>query len=53
MSEIDRAELWQPIEHDQWVDEWGEDPSAETYRKLARAALTALRAHDEAVTGDE
>ena len=34
-------------------DEWGEDPSAETYRKLARAALDAVRAHDEAVTGDE
>ena len=26
-----------------WVDEWGEDPSAETYRKLARAALNAVR----------
>ena len=24
-------------------DEWGEDPSAETYRKLARAALTVIR----------
>ena len=34
-------------------DEWGEDPSAETYRKLARAALDAVRAHDEAVSGDE
>ena len=32
---------------------WGEDPSAETYRKLARAALGAVRAHDEAVSGDE
>ena len=36
-----------------WGDEWGEDPSAETYRKLARAALDAVRAHDEAVSGDE
>ena len=35
------------------TDEWGEDPTAETYRKLARAALTALRALDEAVSGDE
>ena len=26
-----------------WADEWGEDPSAETYRKLARAALNAVR----------
>ena len=34
---------------DEWGDEWG----AETYRKLARAALDAVRAHDEAVTGDE
>ena len=32
-------------------DEWGEDPSAETYRKLARAALDAVRTHDEAGDG--
>ena len=34
-----------------WVDEWGEDPSAETYRKLARVALDAVRTHDEAGDG--
>ena len=30
-----------------WADEWGEDPSAETYRKLARAALTVIREESE------
>ena len=33
---------------DKRADDWDEDPSAETYRKLARAALTALRTHVEA-----
>ena len=28
-------------------DEWGEAPGAETYRKLARAALTVIREESE------
>ena len=38
---------------DEVPDEWGDEWGAETYRKLARAALDAVRAHDEAVSGDE
>ena len=38
---------------DEVPDEWGDEWGSETCRKLARAALDAVRAHDEAVSGDE
>ena len=36
---------------DESTDEWGEDPSTEMYRDLARVALDAVRTHDEAGDG--
>ena len=36
-----------------WPSDMWDGLSVEAYRELARAALTAIRAHDEAVTGDE